>query len=387
MTINPAPLTITANSSGKIFGQTTSFVGNEFVPSGLLNADQVSSVSLASAGAVSGSNVGTYPIVITAPVGIGLSNYNPVTLVNGTFTVSAASSATTVTVPFTPGTNAAKYTFKVVVTPQFTGTPTGTVTFMDKGAALGAGDGGQSSTVTLVNGTATFTTTIGQLAAGQSHTITAVYNKDANFAGATSQVAASVVIASALTTSAGAAIPAQTLQIGNPTVQDVTYTNLQCSVLSALGTTVQSTACTVSPAASLLVLKNGSATASIQIGTSNGSSAQAASTSAALHMQAFGTLALVFPAVVFLPMAMPASTRKKLLRRKALTCIGLLLLLAFMVASIGCGGGGFDNKGLQPGTVISNATPVGNYTVQVTATSSVTGQPTALGSIPLSVSF
>jgi len=57
------------------------------------------------------------------------------------------------------------------------------------------------------------------------------------------------------------------------------------------------------------------------------------------------------------------------------------------VATMGCGGGGFDNKGLQPGSVITNATPVGSYTVQVTATSSATGQPTALGSIPMTVSF
>src|SRR5262249_31618473 len=109
LTINPAPLTVTANNAGKIFGQTTNFVGNEFTTSGLLNADQVNSVSLASAGATPGSNVGTYSIVLTAPVGIGLTNYNPVTLVNGTLTVSAATSSSAVTVPFTPGGNAAKY--------------------------------------------------------------------------------------------------------------------------------------------------------------------------------------------------------------------------------------------------------------------------------------
>jgi len=143
----------------------------------------------------------------------------------------------------------------------------------------------------------------------------------------------------------------------------------------------------VNPSASLLVPKNGSSNASVQIGTSNGSSAQPAPSSGALQMQVFGTLSLALPAVVFLPLAIPASTRKKLLRRKVLTCIGILLLLTFAVASMGCGGGGFDNKGLQPGSVITNATPVGNYTVQVTGTSSATGQPTALGSIPLTVSF
>src|SRR2546430_8399150 len=61
------------------------------------------------------------------------------------------------------------------VTAPVTGTPTGTVTFQDGASALGTG--------TLSGGTATFITS--GLTAG-THSITAIYSGDANFAGSTS---------------------------------------------------------------------------------------------------------------------------------------------------------------------------------------------------------
>src|SRR6266852_6564386 len=66
-------------------------------------------------------------------------------------------------------------TFTAAVTSPVTGTLTGTVTFQDGATALGMG--------TLSGGTATFTTS--GLTAG-THSITAVYSGDANFAGGTS---------------------------------------------------------------------------------------------------------------------------------------------------------------------------------------------------------
>src|SRR5256886_593828 len=63
------------------------------------------------------------------------------------------------------------------VTAPVTGTPTGTVTFKDGASALGTG--------TLSGGAATFITS--GLTAG-THSITAVYSGDANFAGGTSPV-------------------------------------------------------------------------------------------------------------------------------------------------------------------------------------------------------
>jgi len=92
ITVTKAPLTVTANSSSKTYGQTVTFAGTEFIDSGLVNGDTVTSATLASTGSsptepVSGS---PYSITITNAVGDGgLTNYN-ITYVNGTLTVNKA---------------------------------------------------------------------------------------------------------------------------------------------------------------------------------------------------------------------------------------------------------------------------------------------------------
>jgi hypothetical protein len=91
LTVNPATLTVTANSSSKTYGQTVTFAGTEFTPSGLVNGDTVTKVTLTSAGApatatVSGS---PYTIVPSAAVGTGISNYT-INYVAGSLTVNPA---------------------------------------------------------------------------------------------------------------------------------------------------------------------------------------------------------------------------------------------------------------------------------------------------------
>ncbi|HET6881964.1 MAG TPA: MBG domain-containing protein, partial [Pirellulales bacterium] len=90
LTVNAAPLTITAKSTGKTYGQTTTFAGTEFTTSGLLNGDTVTSVSLASAGAAATAGVSgsPYQIVPSKAQGTGLSNYD-ITYDNGQLTVNA----------------------------------------------------------------------------------------------------------------------------------------------------------------------------------------------------------------------------------------------------------------------------------------------------------
>ena len=89
--VSPAPLTITANSTGKTYGQTVTFVGTEFTAVGLTNGNSVSSVTLNSAGATNTANVGSYPIIPSAAVGNGLANYAITYATNGTLTVTQAS--------------------------------------------------------------------------------------------------------------------------------------------------------------------------------------------------------------------------------------------------------------------------------------------------------
>jgi hypothetical protein len=251
---------------------------------------------------------------------------------------------------------------------------------MDNGTPLGAGISG-SSTVALTNSTATFTLNVNQLAAG-THSITALYNKDANFAAATTSVAAGVTVAATLSTSPGAPIPAQTVQLSNPTAQDVIYTNLKCNVLSALGQAVANTLCSVTNG-SVTVPHNGTASITLNLAT-NAASAQPAPSQASLR--GLNGLWLAMPAVFFLPFAAPAAARRKLLSRKAITWLGIMLLLGFLLMSMGCGGGGFNNpNNSQPGSGTNTTTQPGSYIVQVFGTGP-SGQ-TSLASIPFTVGF
>jgi autotransporter-associated beta strand protein len=76
LTITPAALSITASNLTKSFGQTFVFAGTEFFASGLQFSDSITSVLLSSAGAASNAPAGSYPIVPSTAVGIGLTNYN-----------------------------------------------------------------------------------------------------------------------------------------------------------------------------------------------------------------------------------------------------------------------------------------------------------------------
>jgi hypothetical protein len=91
LTIDKAALTITADSTGKTYGQAVTFAGTEFTVSGLVNGDTVSSVTLSSAGAAASAGVAgsPYAIVASAAVGSGLGNYT-ISYVNGALTVSPA---------------------------------------------------------------------------------------------------------------------------------------------------------------------------------------------------------------------------------------------------------------------------------------------------------
>ena len=89
LTVNTAPLTITANDAAKAYGQTASFAGNAFSSSGLVYSDSVTSVTETSPGSAAGAATGSYAITPSAAVGSGLANYT-ITYSTGTLTVNAA---------------------------------------------------------------------------------------------------------------------------------------------------------------------------------------------------------------------------------------------------------------------------------------------------------
>jgi hypothetical protein len=65
-----------------LYGEELTFTGSEFTVAGLVAGDEVTSVTLTSAGAAATAPVGHYSIVPSDPQGIGLQNYN-FTFVNG----------------------------------------------------------------------------------------------------------------------------------------------------------------------------------------------------------------------------------------------------------------------------------------------------------------
>jgi len=73
--VTVAVLTITADNQNKTYGQTFTFTGSEFTTAGLANSDAVNTVTLTSIGTPATATIGTYPIVASAAVGTGLSNY------------------------------------------------------------------------------------------------------------------------------------------------------------------------------------------------------------------------------------------------------------------------------------------------------------------------
>jgi hypothetical protein len=91
LTVNRAPLTITASNASKTYGQTLIFAGTEFTTSGLKNSDMVTSVTLTSTGAIATATVtgSPYNIVASAAVGTGLGNYT-ISYTVGHLTVSRA---------------------------------------------------------------------------------------------------------------------------------------------------------------------------------------------------------------------------------------------------------------------------------------------------------
>jgi len=91
LNIIPAPLTIKAKDSAKVYGQNLVLDGTRFtITAGSLQyGDAISSVSLQSAGAVASANAGSYAIVPSAATGAAntnVSNYT-ITYSNGTLTV------------------------------------------------------------------------------------------------------------------------------------------------------------------------------------------------------------------------------------------------------------------------------------------------------------
>jgi hypothetical protein len=138
-------------------------------------------VAITTTGVCSGSGSGSAAITMTGGAGTctvnfnqaGNANYNAAGQVTSSTTAQMASSVTTVgAIAPEPSVAGVSYTVNVTVSPQFSGTPSGTVTVSD--------DTGANCPITLSGGAGSCSLT--STLAG-SRTITATYSGDANFTG------------------------------------------------------------------------------------------------------------------------------------------------------------------------------------------------------------
>jgi hypothetical protein len=179
--ITPEPASVTPNAASKIYGSPDPVLTGNL--SGFVAADGIT----ANYSRTAGETVAGSPYTISAtlsPAG-ALGNYT-ITYSTANFTINQAT--TTVSLSVTPAANNGPgsyilntpQTFSVTVTPQFTGTPTGTVTLKDGSTAI--------ATIMLSAGAGSITNSTLVSAVLGAHSLVAVYNGDSNFIGNSSPV-------------------------------------------------------------------------------------------------------------------------------------------------------------------------------------------------------
>jgi hypothetical protein len=181
LTVNQAPLTITASSGSMIYGGPVFPVSPSYT--GFVNGDtsaKLTTQPTCSTLATSSSPVGTYASSCSGAVD---SNYT-INYVAGNVTVLQATTTTALTSSVNPSTYMQLVTFTATVTPQYSGTPTGSVTFYNNGSPIRTGTLSVTSCGTPpCPDQATFSTS--SLPTG-SDSITAAYGGDGNFTGSAS---------------------------------------------------------------------------------------------------------------------------------------------------------------------------------------------------------
>jgi hypothetical protein len=405
--VSPAHLAITANNHSKTYNAAT-FTGFTATLSGFVNGE--SDAGLRGSGALSGTAAFTGPAVSAINAGLyaitpaqgtlAASNYDfpAADFASGTLTILKANTTSLTTEASTPlndAVNGGSLSFLVVVTSTTGGTPTGSVQFTDdKTAALATV--ALLSTASCPSGTpatascAKFSPAAGQLAAG-SQTITAAYQGDGNFNGASSGSTPSsvgVTVETAINTSPGATIPPQVITFENGATLAAQNLTLSCVVqAAAIPASSQFPACSLS---STSLPQSGSVTITLTtaapttaaltgtpstVASSHTGSAHPNPLSAALGLPAIGFLGLVL---------MTARRRKKTVKRssrRAQAFVGLTLMVTTLLLLVSCGGGG-SSPGPGPHTV--GGTPTGTYLVSVVG-SDVNHNPVVVATIPLNV--
>jgi hypothetical protein len=222
-TVNKASLTVTADNQSRAYNTSnpaltytiTGFVNNE-----TLTTSGVTGTAACTTTATTASANGTYPI--TCAAGTLAANNYAFTFVDGTLTVGKTASTTSVTSSLNPST----YGQNVIFTANVTSGATGQVRFSIDGTV-------QTPDVTLsASGTVTLSTA--SLTVG-SHTVSAQYLGDANYAGSTGNLTPNqtVLAGSSLTApSLTIAFTPSTIVPGGSAVLTFTLSNANATALT-----------------------------------------------------------------------------------------------------------------------------------------------------------
>lgn len=331
LTINKAPLSVSANNASRVFGTSNPTFSGTI--SGAVNGD--SFTESFSTSATAASPAGTYPIVPSV-TGANLANYS-VAATSGTLMVSLAPTTTTFAL------SNQNLVFTGTVTSS-NGTPTGSVIFYAGQTALGTG--------TLNNGIASITLT--SFPTGDA-SLSAQYSGDSGFAASTS-----------------ATIPVLTLTAANASLMvskaGTVTDNLSLSVPVGYAGILQFS-CTGLPQNASCSFQPSSITFSAS--TTTASTVMTLGTGGLAHLDAAPFAngeahATRWAAMFALPglLALVGAGRRRRLSAW-LRATSFLLFLCSAACLTGCGGGGGGGGSSSPS---NPSTPSGNYTVQVVVT-------------------
>ena len=179
-TVDKATLTVQASDASMTYGTALPTLGGTV--SGMVAGDAITAAY--STTATTSSPVGSYPITpALSDPNLRLANYSVNSFVNGTLTISKASSQATLSASAAAVLLKNSLTLTAKLVSSTTGMPSGSVSFLDGTTSLGSSTLDASGTATL---------SVSTLAVG-SHSITAAYAGDTNFTAITSSAATALV--------------------------------------------------------------------------------------------------------------------------------------------------------------------------------------------------
>jgi hypothetical protein len=346
-TVNPAPLTVTANNKTRSYGSANPSLDGTLT--GVVSADNITATYATTATAT--SDVGAYPITATLiDLNKRLSNY-VVTNTSGTLTITAVatatklqSSATTVNLPST-------FTLTAKVS-STAGTPAGTVTFSSGTTSLG--------TATLDNtGTANLAVTT---APTGTDSITAAFIGSKDYAASSSGVVTVIVYSGSPNYNLKASPTTLSIKQGQSGTTTISLTGVNGyagTVSFSCGSLPAGMGCNFAPA-SLVAKTDGSAVTSILTITTTGPTAM-------LNRAGGNPLFAMYWAMGFGAFGF-VLVGTGIRRKTAVMILLAMLTLALMLSMAACGGSSSSSSGNN-----GSGTPVGSSIVTVSAVASASG--------------